>query len=108
MNDFQPRRPRLRLNPDSYRKLRTEVLKRDGWRCQYCSSSDRLQVTTFCSRSLLGDDRDENLITLCADCHSDIHPKLPQAEVKDEDGTILEKHSRQYLASIHYCMYNAP
>ena len=30
MNDFQPRRPRLRLDPDSYRKLRTEVLERDG------------------------------------------------------------------------------
>jgi hypothetical protein len=35
MSDFQPKRPRLRLAPDSYRKLRTEVLERDGWRCQY-------------------------------------------------------------------------
>src|ERR1700751_3002493 len=73
MNDFQPRRPRLRLDPDSYRKLRTEVLERDGWRCQYCGSSDRLQVHPLRSRSLLGDDTDENLITLCADFHSDIH-----------------------------------
>jgi hypothetical protein len=36
-------------------------------------SSDRLQVHHMCSRSLLGDDIDENLITLCADCQSDIH-----------------------------------
>ena len=28
MSDFQPRRLRLRLNADSYRKLRTEVLER--------------------------------------------------------------------------------
>jgi 5-methylcytosine-specific restriction endonuclease McrA len=73
MSDFQPRRPRLRLDADSYRKLRSEVLKRDGWRCQTCGSSDDLQVHHLCSRSRLGDDTDENLITLCADCHSDIH-----------------------------------
>jgi hypothetical protein len=53
--DFQPRRPRLRLDPDAYRKLRTEVLERDGRRCQYCGSSDRLEVHHMCSRSRLGD-----------------------------------------------------
>ena len=73
MNDFQPRRPRLRLSPDSYRKLRTEVLVRDGWRCQYCGSSEHLEVHHLCSRNRLGHDVDENLITLCADCHSAIH-----------------------------------
>ena len=73
MSEFQPRRPRLRLNPDSYRKLRTYVLERDGWRCQSSGSSDRLQVHHMRSRSILGDDTDENLITLCTDCHSDIH-----------------------------------
>jgi len=75
MSDFQPKRPRLRLAPDSYRKLRTDVLERDGWHCQYCGGSDRLQVHHMCSRSLFGDDTNENLITLCADCHSDIHQK---------------------------------
>jgi 5-methylcytosine-specific restriction endonuclease McrA len=75
MNDFRPRRPRFRLDPDAYHKLRTEVLERDGWRCQYCGGSDRLQIHNIRSRSLLGDDTEENLITLCADCHSDIHRK---------------------------------
>jgi len=73
MSDFQPKRPRLRLKPDSYRKLRIEVLERDGWRCQSCGSSDRLEVHHLRSRGRLGDDKDENLITLCADCHRDIH-----------------------------------
>ncbi len=73
MADLQPRGPRLRLDPDSYRKLRAEMLERDGWRCQSCGSSNCLQVHHICSRSRLGDDADENLITLCADCHSDIH-----------------------------------
>jgi 5-methylcytosine-specific restriction endonuclease McrA len=73
MNDFQPRRPRLRLDADSYRKLRTEVLERDSWRCQYCGTSDHLQVHHIGSRGRLGDDTDENLITLCADCHGGVH-----------------------------------
>ena len=75
MSGFQPRQPRLRLDPDSYRKLRAEVLQRDGWRCQTCGSSDRLQVHHIRSRGRLGDDTDENLITLCADCHGSIHRK---------------------------------
>ena len=73
MDDLRPRGPRLRLDPDFYRKLRAEVLERDGWRCQTCGRLDRLQVHHIRSRGRLGDDTDENLITLCADCHSDIH-----------------------------------
>ena len=77
MADLRPRRLRLRLDPNSYRKLRTEVLQRDGWRCQTCGRPDRLQVHHIRSRGRLGDDTDENLITLCADCHSDIHRSCP-------------------------------
>jgi len=73
MADLRPRRPRVRLDPDSYRKLRIEVLERDGWRCQHCGASDHLQVHHIRSRGRLGDDAGENLITLCADCHRDIH-----------------------------------
>jgi 5-methylcytosine-specific restriction endonuclease McrA len=84
MADLRPRRPRLRLDPDFYRKLCTEVLQRDGWRCQTCGSSDDLQVHHICSRGRLGDDTDENLITLCADCHSEIHRSCA---VNDGPGT---------------------
>jgi 5-methylcytosine-specific restriction endonuclease McrA len=84
MTDLRPRPPRLRLDPDSYRKLHTEVLERDGWRCQYCGTSDRLQVHHIRSQSQLGDDTDKNLITLCADCHSDIHRTCA---VNDGSGT---------------------
>jgi len=84
MADLRPRRPRVRLGPDSYRKLRIKVLERDGWRCQSCGSSDCLQVHHICFRSRLGDDKDENLITLCADCHRDIHRSWA---VKDGPGT---------------------
>jgi 5-methylcytosine-specific restriction endonuclease McrA len=75
MKPIQLRRPRLRLDPDLYRKLQVEVLQRDAWRCQYCGALDHLQVHHIRSRSSLGDDTDENLITLCAACHRQVHRK---------------------------------
>jgi 5-methylcytosine-specific restriction endonuclease McrA len=86
MADLRSRGPRRRLDPDSYHKLRAEVLRRDGWRCQTCGRPDRLQVHHIRSRGRLGDDADENLITLCADCHSDIHRTCA---VNDGSGTVL-------------------
>jgi 5-methylcytosine-specific restriction endonuclease McrA len=84
MSDCQLKRSRLRLDQDSYRKLRAEVLLRDGWRCQTCGRPDHLQVHHIRSRSRLGDDADENLITLCADCHNNIHRSCA---VNDGSGT---------------------
>jgi len=76
MNRVPEKRPRLRLDPKSYRKLLQQVLQRDGWRCQACSSSTDLQVHHVNLRSRLGDDAEENLITLCSKCHRELHQKL--------------------------------
>jgi 5-methylcytosine-specific restriction endonuclease McrA len=73
MKSIRQLKPRLRLNRDYYRKLHRDVLERDGWRCQNCGASERLQVHHIRSRGALGDDAAENLITLCADCHSRLH-----------------------------------
>jgi 5-methylcytosine-specific restriction endonuclease McrA len=73
MKSIRQRKPRLRLGPDAYRKLRIDVLERDGWRCQNCGTSEHLQVHHIRSRSALGDDATENLITLCAACHRQFH-----------------------------------
>jgi 5-methylcytosine-specific restriction endonuclease McrA len=69
LNRFSRNRPRLRLEPEAYRELSREVLARDGWRCQDCGTAQHLQVHHLRSRSRLGDDAEENLITLCAGCH---------------------------------------
>jgi len=68
-----PRKPRIRLDWDSYRRLCQEVLRRDGWRCQRCGSCNDLQVHHMQPRSLLGGDVEENLITLCSACHQQVH-----------------------------------
>jgi len=69
------KRPRLRLDLKSFCLLRLSTLKRDGWRCQSCGSSVGLQVHHITSRSKLGDDVPENLITLCWKCHRQIDSK---------------------------------
>jgi RNA-directed DNA polymerase len=69
MSKLRQKRPRVRLKRAAYSELHRKVLMRDGWRCQQCGSSINLQVHHIRSRSKLGDDNEENLITLCADCH---------------------------------------
>ncbi len=68
-----PKQPRLRLDPELYEQLRTQVLRRDGWRCQSCGGKSNLEVHHREFRSQCGNDSEENLITLCATCHSLIH-----------------------------------
>ena len=36
--------PRLRLDPVSYKTLRQQILRRDGWRCQSCGAMSNLEV----------------------------------------------------------------
>jgi 5-methylcytosine-specific restriction endonuclease McrA len=73
MGKPRSKRPRLRLDFESYQRLCQKVLARDGWRCQRCGCSVNLQVHHIRFRSQLGDDAEENLITLCADCHEQFH-----------------------------------
>jgi 5-methylcytosine-specific restriction endonuclease McrA len=64
---------RIRLSGEEYEKLRHELLKRDGWKCQMCGTSMNLQVHHLLFRSHQGSDTDRNLITLCAECHASLH-----------------------------------
>ncbi len=73
MTQCRSKRPRLRLDPKSYRKLWQQVLERDDWRCQQCGHLTELQVHHIHSKSRLGDDNEENLITLCPHCHQELH-----------------------------------
>jgi 5-methylcytosine-specific restriction endonuclease McrA len=63
----------LRLDTVSYEALRQQVMRRDGWRCQSCGTMSNLEVHHKQFRSHSGDDSEENLITLCIQCHNGIH-----------------------------------
>jgi 5-methylcytosine-specific restriction endonuclease McrA len=67
------KRPRLRLDRELYEQLRNQILRRDGWRCQLCGAMSNLEVHHKNFRSHCGVDSEQNLITLCAVCHSNLH-----------------------------------
>ena len=73
MQSGLPKLKRSRLDPASYEELRQQVLRRDGWRCQLCGALSNLEVHHKEFRSQSGDDSEENLITLCAECHGRMH-----------------------------------
>jgi ATP-dependent DNA helicase RecQ len=73
MSSIRSRLPRIRLDPLSYETLRQQVLRRDGWRCQSCGAMSNLDVHHNEFRSHGGEDSEQNLITLCAGCHSMVH-----------------------------------
>ena len=73
MSRIQPKQPRQRLDPESYDRLRQQVLQRDGWRCQCCGTRSKLEVHHQEFRSHGGNDLEANLITLCFACHSLVH-----------------------------------
>ena len=73
---IRQRRPRVRLERELYAELRQRVLQRDAWRCQRCGSLRNLEVHHVRFRSSLGDDSEENLITLCGSCHRCHHGGL--------------------------------
>ena len=59
-----------RLDPLSFDGLRQRILRRDGWRSQCCGTMSNLEVHPREFHSHSGEDSEENLITLCAACHS--------------------------------------
>jgi 5-methylcytosine-specific restriction endonuclease McrA len=73
MKKIDPKSPRLRLNSESYGELHRQVRERDRWRCQACGSMQHLQVHHLEFRSHSGSDVEQNLVTLCADCHERVH-----------------------------------
>ena len=73
MTSVRPKRARLQLAVEMYDKLRQQILRRDGWRCQSCGAMSNLEVHHKEFRSHSGDDLEQNLITLCAACHAAVH-----------------------------------
>jgi 5-methylcytosine-specific restriction endonuclease McrA len=79
VSSIGPKLTPLRLDPASYERLRQEVLRRDGWRCQVCGTMSNLEIHHKEFRSHSGNDSEDNLITLCTACHQKTHGE-PEAE----------------------------
>jgi hypothetical protein len=73
MSPTRPDPRGLRLDALSHERLRQQVLRRDGWRCQLCGAMSNLEVHHNQFRSHSGHDSEDNLIKLCAQYHAGIH-----------------------------------
>lgn len=73
-------------NPISAR-LRYEVLRRDGFTCQYCGAKApdvELQIDHVVPVSLGGDDHPSNLVASCVDCNIGKASTMPSADTVEE------------------------
>jgi len=63
----------VNIAPDKMKwaETRTKVLKRDGYRCVRCGSTELLDVHHRIARQHGGTDDLDNLETLCRKCHQD-------------------------------------
>jgi len=68
-----PKARPIRMDRTQYTELHRAILQRDGWRCQVCGTRSHLEVHHQQFRSHSGNDTEENLITLCHNCHSAEH-----------------------------------
>lgn len=62
------------LQTEHWRNKRKSALKRAKYKCQLCNNKENLQVhhNTYENR---GNEKDEDLIVLCEDCHKKFHDK---------------------------------
>jgi hypothetical protein len=68
---------RARCDPETWAIIRRGVLQRDSFRCQGCGlAGTRADVHHIVPVDAGRSDDPSNLITLCRDCHTKIHPWL--------------------------------
>jgi len=60
------------LYSEKWKKKRKKILKRDNFTCQDCGSKNHLQVHHLTYKNI-GNERLNELITVCAHCHKKRH-----------------------------------
>ena len=72
-----------------WRKKRLEIIKRDNNECQHCKENGKVSKAEQVHHIVyLEDDsnlalEDDNLISLCLDCHNHIHKRFGHSEKKN-------------------------
>lgn len=92
-------------NKESWAKVRAVVIKRDGNRCVRCEARPGVKALTvhhIVPRSEGGDDRQANLVSLCAACHDWVECHEPRLRNRAEIiGAVDEEPGREFdLAAV--------
>lgn len=94
--------------PKNWRLIRQEVLESDNFTCQMCNKhlpDGPITVHHIIPRSDGGNSDNENLISLCPDCHDEIEETSPSREgiksyrLRVYNSTALKKEWHDYLFS---------
>ena len=67
------------LKSPLWQKRRLEIMERDKWKCCLCNTDDKqlhVHHTYYDSELNLWDYDDESMVTVCLDCHKNIHKEL--------------------------------
>src|SRR5579859_5354533 len=64
----------LYLKSPEWKQKREVILERDNHKCKYCGSTENLQIHHKSYKNWQNE-REDELITLCSDCHAKIHNK---------------------------------
>lgn len=86
------------LNSIHWRHLRKRILIRDGFRCHDCQGHDQLNVHHL-TYDRLGNELDEDLITLCRSCHESRHSGGP---IKLSDWKRVRNEAPVFLDGVQY------
>jgi len=92
-----------------FENKRQYVLCRDGFKCQHCGSKEHLEVHHIIYRSQGGTNNVNNLITLCHECHQDVHKgnvKIDRPNVKSFKASAGVSSMKSSLIAILNEIYN--
>lgn len=87
---MSPKEKQEYLSSIEWNILRAVVLSRDKHCCQHCNSTNNLEVHHITYENL-GAEKLDQLVTVCRNCHQQIHDKLGYDRVTEYPISILKE-----------------
>jgi len=94
------------IRSNEWREKRKLALRRDGYECQTCTSTERLEVHHK-HYANFGNENLNDLITLCHDCHEAITNTIRERRYSKNDKPILEVQRITPVIEVNYGVQNA-
>ena len=77
---------------DISKAVKDKVFQRDGGRCILCGSYDAMPNSHYLSRAKSGLGIEQNIVTMCIECHHDFDNTTKRAELKELVRAYLDVH----------------
>lgn len=85
------------LASQDWKQRRARILKRDNYQCKICGTGMNLRVHHIRYPDILGEEPDEDLITVCDSCHEKIHSNdVRQKRATAERIRTIQENTRKW------------